>query len=114
MKYILTDSNNNIYGPYDTLVEETKYYLGNGTTELRKEITGVSTISEVSDDWVNPELINLEITKYNNEQKSKREGAYQYESDPVFMLWQRNQATEQEWLDAVAAVKAKFPYKPYV
>ena len=55
-----------------------------------------------------------EITKYNTEQRIKREGAYQYESDPIFMLWQRGQATEQEWLDAVAAVKTKYPYKEYV
>lgn len=38
-----------------------------------------------------------------------RRAAYAAESDPVFFKWQRGEATEQEWLDAVAAVKAAHP-----
>lgn len=38
-----------------------------------------------------------------------RRAAYMVESDPVFFKWQRGEATEQDWLDAVAAVKAKHP-----
>jgi hypothetical protein len=36
--------------------------------------------------------------------------AYQQHSDPLFFAWQRGEATEQEWLDAVQAVKDAHPY----
>ena len=35
--------------------------------------------------------------------------AYQEESDPIFFKWQRGEATEQEWLDKVAEIKARYP-----
>ena len=35
--------------------------------------------------------------------------AYRDESDPLYMKWQRKEATEQEWLDAVQAIKARYP-----
>jgi len=41
-----------------------------------------------------------------------RLAAYQTESDPLFFEWQRGDGTEQAWLDAVAAVKAAYPYPP--
>lgn len=39
-----------------------------------------------------------------------RREAYQRESDPLFFKWQAGEATEQEWLDARAAVVAANPY----
>lgn len=39
-----------------------------------------------------------------------RRVAYQNESDPLFFEWQRGEATEQDWLDAVQAVKDAHPY----
>jgi hypothetical protein len=39
-----------------------------------------------------------------------RRGAYAAESDPIFFQWQRGNATEQEWLDAVQAIKQRYPY----
>lgn len=39
----------------------------------------------------------------------KRMVAYQQQADPLFFKWQRGEATEQEWKDAVAAVKTRFP-----
>jgi hypothetical protein len=39
-----------------------------------------------------------------------RHDAYVEQADPVFFRWQRGDATEQEWLDAVQAVKAAHPY----
>lgn len=38
--------------------------------------------------------------------------AYEEQSDPVFFKWQRGDATEIEWREAVAKVKAKNPYPP--
>jgi hypothetical protein len=36
--------------------------------------------------------------------------AYRENSDPLFFKYQRGSATEQEWLDAVQAVKDAHPY----
>ena len=38
--------------------------------------------------------------------------AYEQQSDPVFFKWQRGDATELEWRQAVAKVKAENPYPP--
>lgn len=39
----------------------------------------------------------------------RRQG-YQTQSDPIYFEWQRGDKTEQEWLDAVQAVKNAHPY----
>lgn len=39
-----------------------------------------------------------------------RQAGYQQTSDPIFMQYQRGEATEQEWLDAVQDVKDANPY----
>lgn len=36
--------------------------------------------------------------------------AYEQQSDPLFFKWQRGDATELEWREAVAKVKAENPY----
>ena len=40
---------------------------------------------------------------------NQRRFAYQQESDGIYFMWQRGGATEQEWLDAVQAIKARYP-----
>lgn len=37
-----------------------------------------------------------------------RRAAYIAESDPIFFMSQRNEATQQEWLDKVAEIKARW------
>ena len=39
-----------------------------------------------------------------------RQSAYQQTADPIFMQYQRGEATEKQWLDAVEAVKDANPY----
>ena len=39
-----------------------------------------------------------------------RQIAYQRTADPIFMQYQRGEATKQEWIDAVEAVKEANPY----
>jgi hypothetical protein len=48
---------------------------------------------------------------FNKSQQDARSIAYRNESDPVFFKWQRGEATEQEWKDAVAAIQARYPYE---
>jgi hypothetical protein len=38
-----------------------------------------------------------------------RRAAYVAESDPIFFMAQRGEATQQEWLDKVAEIKARWP-----
>ena len=38
--------------------------------------------------------------------------AYEQTSDPIFFKWQRGDGTQEEWLAAVAQVKANNPYPP--
>lgn len=38
-----------------------------------------------------------------------RMAAYQSESDPLYFKWQRGEATQQQWLDKIAAIKSRYP-----
>lgn len=38
-----------------------------------------------------------------------RRAAYAAESDPIYFMWQRGEATQQRWLDKVAEIKARYP-----
>ena len=38
-----------------------------------------------------------------------RQAAYVAESDSIFFMAQRGEATQQEWLDKVAEIKARWP-----
>jgi hypothetical protein len=55
-----------------------------------------------------PEILKAE---YNEKQKKYRVEYYQLWSDPIFMKWQRQEATQQEWLDKIAEIKLMFPYQ---
>jgi hypothetical protein len=42
--------------------------------------------------------------------EATRQAEYQRTADPIFFQYQRGDKTEQEWLDAVQAVKDAHPY----
>jgi hypothetical protein len=42
--------------------------------------------------------------------EDNRHEAYTRDADPLFFGWQRGDNTEQEWLDAIQAVKDANPY----
>lgn len=44
------------------------------------------------------------------EQEAKRAEAYRTESDPLFFMAQRGEATMAEWEAKVAEIKARYPY----
>lgn len=52
------------------------------------------------------DAINSELAA---EVKAKRAEAYRTESDPLFFKAQRGEATQQQWLDKVAEIKARYP-----
>jgi len=41
--------------------------------------------------------------------ETNRRNAYRNESDPLYLKWQRGEATEQEWLDKIDEIKERFP-----
>ena len=59
-------------------------------------------------------MITIDDTKKSEIQneKAKLNRAIEYKeiSDPIFMKYQRGEATKQEWLDAVESIKVKYPY----
>lgn len=112
MKKILT-TQDNIYGPFDSVQETETTYLCDNTI-YQKDIIGEAVVSEVPDDYQTPTQINYEISIYNNNQSELRLKAYTTDSDPIFFQYQRGSKTEQDWLDAVEAVKAQYPYKEQI
>lgn len=52
---------------------------------------------------------NVKAIKKSRLTDQQRQSAYQTESDPLFFKYQRGEATEQDWLDKVAEIKARFP-----
>ena len=42
--------------------------------------------------------------------ETQRRNAYTQEADPLFFSYQRGEATEQDWLDAVDSIRARYPY----
>jgi hypothetical protein len=41
--------------------------------------------------------------------ETNRRTAYIAEADPLFFKWQRGEGTEQDWLDKITEIKARFP-----
>lgn len=44
------------------------------------------------------------------QQEVLRQAAYAAESDPIFFMAQRGEATVEEWTAKVAEIKARYPY----
>jgi hypothetical protein len=80
-----------INGNYDTLV-----WLSAGTPPTQAELDA---------QW--------ETVQYNKQVaqvEHNRRVAYETQSDGIFFAWQRGDATELEWREAVAKVKTENPY----
>jgi hypothetical protein len=107
---IFTLPDNSIVGPFVTLKATQGGYLADDAFLAEDLVTG-GVISTVPDDYVTPEQQAALTAQFNAQQKKNRFAAYTVESDPIFFKSQRDEATKQEWLDAVASVDEKFPYK---
>jgi hypothetical protein len=59
----------------------------------------------------NQDLYQGQVDSYNQGQKKKRFAAYNLESDPIFFKSQRGEATNQQWLDKIAQIDARYPYQ---
>jgi hypothetical protein len=63
------------------------------------------TQQELDDAWP-----QVQYQQQRAEIETQRRNAYTQEADPLFFSYQRGEATEQEWLDAVESIKARYPY----
>lgn len=57
------------------------------------------------------EVARLQAELPNKIAKENRTAAYKLEADPLFFKAQRGEATQQEWLDKVAEIQARYPYE---
>jgi hypothetical protein len=67
-------------------------------------------VEPVTQEEIDKESPRLEYEYESAKVEQRRRASYQTESDPLFFGWQRGDNTEQEWLDAVQAVKDAYPY----
>ena len=58
-----------------------------------------------------PLLEAMEKYSFNKKQKQNRHIAYTQESDPIFMKYQRGEATKEEWEVKIAEIVALYPYQ---
>jgi hypothetical protein len=107
---IFTLPDSSVVGPFITLESVEGGYLADGDF-LPDDLVIDGVISDVPDDYVNPVTQATLTAQFNAQQKKNRFAAYTVESDPIYFKSQRGEATNQEWLDAIASVDAKFPYK---
>lgn len=56
-----------------------------------------------------PEQVAQRLQDLAADREIRRADAYRTKSDPLFFKWQRGEATEQQWLDKVAEIKAAYP-----
>lgn len=106
MKKILINEDGYEYGPFNIVTQNDVGYVCDNVV-YQTNITGTVSVSEVADDYETPN----QIAVYNEEQRAKRAEAYKEQTDAMYFQAQRGDITEQDWLDAVDAIKAKYPYK---
>jgi hypothetical protein len=94
--------------PINTVLEGGKFNLLDG-----------SVVSPAYAGWKNsdgyelvpydpPEPVPVPPTE--EEVRAARAAAYRDEADPIFFQYQRGEATEQEWLDKIEEIRARYPY----
>jgi adenylate kinase family enzyme len=109
MKYILQTSDY-ACGPFKSIQQVADGYLCDGAM-ISNSIIGSASIVEVSDDYVNPKIVEQNRIQFNKEQTERRAKAYTKESDPINFMYQRGEATQEEWLAKIAEIKNRFAYK---
>ena len=90
-----------------------KRYPGAQWTLNGDSYSGLTWLSESpkpSEEDLHSEWAQVEYEVAYEAVQKARQAAYQAESDPIFFDFQRGEASEQDWLDAVQAVKDAHPY----
>lgn len=69
------------------------------------------TQTQPTEEEVAQEVLRLTAELPNKLAKENRARAYQAEADPMFFKAQRGEITQQEWLDKIAEIQARYPYQ---
>jgi hypothetical protein len=78
--------------------------------ELYDGLTWLSDTPRPTEKQLESQWHDVQYQVYYDLVTATRQIEYRNVSDPIFMQYQRGEATEQEWLDAVEAVKDAHPY----
>lgn len=81
-------------------------------TDYFEVITDASTGEQTIRPYTAEEIAALEAARVptKTEQEALRQAAYASESDPIFFMAQRGEATMAEWEAKVAEIKSRYPY----
>lgn len=94
------------YGVLSALVTEPPPYTNTETFED----AGFTQLEDGSwaQAWLVRPLNEQELAVITQKKDAQRRVAYEKEADPLFFKWQRGEATQQQWLDKVAEIKATY------
>jgi hypothetical protein len=73
-------------------------------------LTWLSDTPKPSQEELDAAWPQVQYQQQRAEVEAQRRNAYTQEADPLFFSYQRGEATEQDWLDAVESIKARYPY----
>jgi uncharacterized protein involved in type VI secretion and phage assembly len=81
-------------------------------SEYFEVITNASTGEVTTRPFTAEEIAALEAAARptKEQQQANRAAAYTAEADPIFFQYQRGEATEQDWLDKIEEIRARYPY----
>ena len=91
----------------------TKRYEGSEWTLDGDDYSGLTWLSDTpkpSLEELQAEWAQVEYETAYAQVEADRQGAYRATTDAIFFEFQRGDMTEQDWLDAVEAVKVAHPY----
>jgi len=117
---------------YRIFLQDGNDIIDNGTRlapveQLQKDLPGAAIIpiAEVPPNWADmsvqdgnlvpasPEVITGRVARKKAAHNAQMDGlrfiAYQNESDPIYMKYQRQEATEQEWLSKIEEIRQRYP-----
>lgn len=78
------------------------------TLDQWSKLEGDSVVPKTIYELYNEGIVTLE--EANEEIKRIRQDCYMFNTDKIYLMSVRGECTQQDWLDAIQAVKDKYPY----
>lgn len=61
--------------------------------------------------WSFNPIPEVSMEEHNTQMQQLRAEAYKVESDPLALKYLRDECTKQDWLDKIAEIRNRYPYK---
>jgi hypothetical protein len=87
----------------------TTYTPGDITVRTTVEVRATDILETIERRSLTQQEVAAEIAARAEAVAAQRREAYAAEADPLFFKWQRGEASQQDWLNKVAEIKARFP-----